>query len=183
MTSSIFDALPRPGIAAPKPPTINFRSHYLKAAHDFDALISFADDELAGVGFDTLVGTGLSGTIVVPMLARHLGKHFLIIRKDNDGSHSDLPAEGTLGKRWVFVDDFIETGMTLGRVWNKVHKLSAEADFESEFVGVAEYTRRRYSDTSHWRIHEGLSYHREFSEHEVSAYDDRYAPSNLCQTW
>ncbi|WP_100460560.1 phosphoribosyltransferase [Mycobacteroides abscessus] len=163
------------------PKSIHFRSYYLHAAHDFDSLMQFADEELAGVDFDTLVGTGLSGTIVAPMLARHLGKHFLIVRKDNDGSHSDIPAEGTLGQRWVFVDDFIDTGMTLGRVWNKIQTLCEERLFISEFVGVAQYSKCRYDDLSYWKIHDALEYHKSFAE-GGSAYDGRYEPAT-CQTW
>lgn len=86
-------------------------------ADDPSALVRWAEAELRYVDFDTMVGTGLSGTLVVPLLARALGKHFAIIRKPDERSHSRGQIyHGTIGRRWIFVDDFISTGATRGRV-------------------------------------------------------------------
>ena len=89
-----------------------FHSGYMSGAWDFETILAAAQKALKGKRYDTLVGIGLSGAIVVPRLAASLGKHALFIRKPNDGSHSWLPAEGTLGHQWIFVDDFIDTGAT-----------------------------------------------------------------------
>lgn len=85
----------------------------------FDDLDYIADDlgrRCAEENFDTLVGTGLSGALVVPGVARILEKYWVIVRKEGDGSHSSYPYEGILGERWLFVDDRIETGATLKHV-------------------------------------------------------------------
>lgn len=65
---------------------------------------------------DTLVGTGVSGALVVPYIGRVLDVHWALVRKPTDGSHSDLLVEGTIGNCWVLVDDLIDTGETLKRV-------------------------------------------------------------------
>lgn len=78
--------------------------------------------------FDTLVGTGLSGALVVPTLARNMGKSWAIVRKRNDGSHAQDAGrfdrrpliEGRIGRRWLFVDDQIDSGITLKRVGEAV---------------------------------------------------------------
>lgn len=99
----------------------------------------------AEVECDTFVGTGLSGSIIVPLLAKEFGKHFLIVRKGNDGSHSANPAEGRLGKHWLFVDDFVSSGRTRARVKEIVqnilfsHESLTGKKFETEYVGTLEY--------------------------------------------
>lgn len=91
--------------------------------------------------FDTIVGTGLSGSLVLPSLARAFTRHFgrkisyLLVRKDNDGSHSFRELEGSIGTRWLFVDDLVETGSTLRRCIRKV----ASSVPDAELVGVFLY--------------------------------------------
>lgn len=82
---------------------------------------------LVDVDYDTLVGRGLSGALVVPDLARRLKKHWLIVRKPQEGSHTYRKAEGELGERWIFVDDFIETGDTLAATQQAVAQLIENA--------------------------------------------------------
>lgn len=89
--------------------------------------------------FDTLVGTGLSGTLLLERLATHLKCNWLAIRKKNDNSHSSCIAEGHLGERWIFFDDFIGSGTTLKYVHKTVDSLCALHDFHSEFVGAYLY--------------------------------------------
>lgn len=80
---------------------------------------------MKGVKYDTMVGTGLSGALIIPTLARALRKKFLIVRKDAELEHSHASGlfVGLLGQRWVFVDDFISSGDTYGRVFEKVGTL------------------------------------------------------------
>lgn len=66
--------------------------------------------------FDTLVGVGVSGAVIVPTLARLLGVHFAIVRKDNDGTHGWHKVEGMVGEKWLFVDDLVSSGGTVRRV-------------------------------------------------------------------
>ena len=88
---------------------------------------------------DTFVGTGLSGALVVPTLARALGRHWAIVRKQ-DGSHSSRRIEGEIGERWLFIDDFIEGGATLHRVREAV-ELHASG---TKWVGTFEYEKDTY---------------------------------------
>lgn len=79
-------------------------------------LARHARKHLADVDFDTMVGTGLSGALVIPALARSLRKYYMIVRKHDDSMHADYKVEGVLGQRWIFVDDFISSGETFARV-------------------------------------------------------------------
>lgn len=85
------------------------------------AVIDRAKKALADVDFDTMVGTGFSGGVVIPALAMAMGKSFVLVRKEEDTSHHG-PGRllGHLGRRWIFVDDFISTGKTRQRVLDKV---------------------------------------------------------------
>lgn len=80
-----------------------------------EGLVRAACNRLRDVDFDSLVGTGLSGALVVPVLARALKKTFMIVRKTHDASHSRNLAEGILGRKWIFVDDFMASGKTRSR--------------------------------------------------------------------
>lgn len=82
------------------------------AYNDPAGIITSAYRNLQGVEFDTFVARGLSGALVAPLLARAMSRNFLIVRKDNDGSHSMSRVEGTFGRKWVFLDDFIAGGGT-----------------------------------------------------------------------
>lgn len=97
--------------------TAAFKTGYLdKAIDNVDEVIATAQVELEGVDFDTIVGTGFSGALIVPMLAAAMGKHFVLVRKPKDGSHHSGPMIGNLGERWIFVDDFVSSGETRDRV-------------------------------------------------------------------
>jgi adenine/guanine phosphoribosyltransferase-like PRPP-binding protein len=105
------------------------RDTYLSDAFgDPRELIDTARYFTSGVEFDTIVGRGLSGALVVPMLARALDTYWAIVRKE-DGSHSHYDVEGAIGRRWLFVDDFICSGRTRdivrakveAQVWNSVY--------------------------------------------------------------
>ncbi|WP_156161939.1 phosphoribosyltransferase [Nocardia vulneris] len=114
--------------------------------YDPDKAISDAKSVLKDVQFDTLVGTGLSGALMIPTLARALSVEFLLIRKPNDGSHARSNCEGRLGEKWLFVDDLIESGNTLQRVYQEVGKAAAERRHATGFVGAYLYESTRYRD-------------------------------------
>lgn len=102
---------------------------------DLDSFIDRARTALKGVQYDTLVGTGMSGALIVPTLARALDQHWLIVRKPKDGSHSWHPFIGKLGRRWIFVDDFIDSGATRKRVLAAIQKEAESFDFKTTYVG------------------------------------------------
>lgn len=99
------------------------------------------------VNYDTMVGIGLSGSLVIPTLARALNKDFAIIRKSGTYSHgASVGFEGTIGDRWLFVDDFISTGATLTTVYSRINEIS---DYYykpiPKFVGAYLYGRKARS--------------------------------------
>ena len=89
--------------------------------------------------FDTLVGTGFSGGLIVPMLANELDKNFVLIRKPRDNSHHSGQMVGVLGERWLFVDDFTSSGTTLKRVQRIVKANATRQYHETEFIGAYFY--------------------------------------------
>lgn len=67
------------------------------------------------IQFDTIVGTGLSGTIAIVKLASVWNKHTAFIRKPSESNHSSRVIEGSIGNQWLFVDDIISTAQTVRR--------------------------------------------------------------------
>lgn len=111
-------------------------------------LSEFSPEEMAEVlekdlEFDTLVGTGTSGYIV-PVLAHILGVKYFLVRKPNSSVHTSRVAQGSLGKKWVFVDDLMDTGETFLRVHWVIDKLCEVNNFESEMTGHYLYNSDPY---------------------------------------
>jgi orotate phosphoribosyltransferase len=95
--------------------------------------------------FDTMVGMGLSGSIFAARTAPAMSKSFAIVRKDDDKStHSHDIVEGRIGSRWIFVDDFIDTGATFRDVYRKVTQELEALGMRSEFVGALVYDNPRF---------------------------------------
>lgn len=46
--------------------------------------------------------------------------NLFVIRKPGEGSHNGDAPVGTMGERWVFFDDFVDTGASFNRVLNGV---------------------------------------------------------------
>jgi orotate phosphoribosyltransferase len=126
-------------------PYITLTADYLEDAFDPDGVLARVKPLLADVQYDTLVGTGLSGSLVVPFLARALGKQYAIVRKsdhhsgDHVSQHSICPVEGTLGHRWVFVDDLICSGATRERVLDEVRRAALAREWSTVYVGTVLY--------------------------------------------
>lgn len=137
--------------------TAIFTTGYMdRAWRDPAIIIDEARYALRGIKYDTLVGTGMSGAIVVPILARALRKKLLIVRKPEDhaSSHASQPWLGQLGQRWVFVDDFISSGATYGRTRDAVDAALESANlwrwakqprYTTTLVGVFEYNVARFT--------------------------------------
>lgn len=126
-----------------------FRTWYMdEAVFNLAEVIETAKERLKDVDFDTLVGTGFSGSIVIPSLALAMGKKFVLIRKDNDNSHHGKGRPvGQLGERWIFVDDFVSSGATRQRVLTKVADWSREYVCATKYVGQYTYQSYNSGDT------------------------------------
>lgn len=117
-----------------------FRTYYFDdAISHLPKVIDRAKAELRGVDFDTIVGTGFSGGIVIPALALAMDKQFLLIRKDGDDSHHRGSLVGQLGERWIFVDDFVSSGRTRTRVIGKVAEAVSVSRMPTTMVGQYMY--------------------------------------------
>jgi hypothetical protein len=91
-----------------------------------------------GIKFDTIVGRGSSGMLIVPLVARILRKKWFIVRKDEEvrSSHdSSCKWMGELGKRWIFLDDFCSSGSTFRKVRDGVREAVKEATSSYETFG------------------------------------------------
>ncbi len=126
---------------------IRNHSYSILAFRNPEIILDDFKDATWGQKFDTLIGTGLSGALVVPTLARALGLKWAIIRKPNDGSHTMAKFEGEIGSRWMFVDDFVSSGATRDRVRDAVEEISAEYRQLTTYVGTYEYERSRFRGT------------------------------------
>lgn len=126
--------------------SLTLRTYYMDyALFNLGEVIETAKERLADVNFDTMVGTGFSGGVVIPSLALAMGKKYVLIRKETDDSHHGKgQLLGELGSRWIFVDDFISSGKTRLRVIEKVRETLHDYEADSECVG--QYMYVNYSD-------------------------------------
>lgn len=123
-----------------------FRTYYMDdALFNLGDVIDTAKKRLADVEFDTLVGTGFSGGVVIPALALAMGKKFVLIRKETDDSHHGKGRLlGMLGARWVFVDDFVSSGSTRKKVIEKIAQATKDSSAVTTMAG--QYMYVNYSE-------------------------------------
>lgn len=124
---------------------VRFYTNYFDEAWQRpDLLVRQAKEDLAKVSFDTFVATGVSGACMVSLFAHEMGKKWLIVRKDDDQSthHYSGPGGlvGELGASWIFLDDFIATGGTFARVYDRIMDDFGDT---TTFVGAYSYTRNK----------------------------------------
>lgn len=127
---------------------------YFRAALDSSPreLAKTAKRILADVDYDTMIGTGLSGALVVPELARALKKHWAIVRKPGESMHAYSLIVGEVGKRWLFVDDFIASGGTLSRVQDAVANEATAQHFQTEQVGIYLYEDSEFRSAEYRKV-------------------------------
>lgn len=125
--------------------TAKFNTGYMdNAVFDLQGVLREATSILKPVRheFDTLVGTGFSGGVIIPALALRLNRKFVLIRKETDDSHHGSGRLlGELGERWIFVDDFVSSGKTRNRVIEKVEAAALLHDHKTTLVGNYYYGR------------------------------------------
>jgi len=125
-----------------------FRTWYMDdAVFNLAEVIETAKKRLANVDFDTLVGTGFSGGLVIPTLALQMGKKFVLIRKETDDSHHGKGRLlGELGDKWILVDDFVSSGKTRRRVIEKINEAVEMWGEEGRPEMVGEYMYKAFDN-------------------------------------
>lgn len=153
----------------------SFRTSYSdKMIDDPNDIIERFRKATHGVKYDTIVGRGSSGMLIVPVVARALRKKWFVVRKEEEvaTSHSGQQFLGDLGRRWIFLDDFVSSGKTFQKtregVRDAVKAASApryewydekgeyipqgrpvHIEFDTELVGYFEYEKRMNNDGWH----------------------------------
>lgn len=119
-----------------------------------------AQRTLADVDFDTMVGVGMSGALVIPDLAKAMGKFSLILRKPESEPNpwnKQRFGVGRLGRNWLFVDDFTSSGGTHRFAMNRIGELSGEYNFVSNYAGAYFYTWDEFQDSTMMPSREPIS--------------------------
>lgn len=135
---------------------MRFGTMYSAGAMEPDIVVSRAiASGLDKHKFDTMVGTGLSGALVIPALAATLGRTWAIVRKQTDSHHSPYLIEGEIGKSWIFVDDLVSSGKTYFNV-RKAVKSAFAGIYYTNGSGLAVDHHTRYVGSwlyrdSEWR--------------------------------
>jgi adenine/guanine phosphoribosyltransferase-like PRPP-binding protein len=102
------------------------------------------------IEYDTMIGTGLSGALVIPTLARALGKYWAIVRKPGESTHSWRTVEGKIGNRWIFVDDMVASGKTRDRVIEAVENITSKEKYATQYLGTFLYHESPYWISATW---------------------------------
>lgn len=124
----------------------DWSSYLTTALFKIDEIIEDAKNHLHGVEFDTFVGIGLSGTLVVPTVARAMGKYFAVARKPNVSSHSCTELEGQVGRNWIFLDDLVASGSTR----DTVKRIVSEAKYTAVDESSGTWTIYTLGNTSNY---------------------------------
>ena len=123
----------------PAPPQFQSCDHLKKVLQRSltHTVLQQCQDALAGVDFDSLAFSGMSGALVAPILAHLMEKEIIMVRiPGTPGCHSVYPVEGFRGsKRYVIVDDLVCTGKTCTRIIRGIRLFAPKA----ELIGLMLY--------------------------------------------
>jgi orotate phosphoribosyltransferase-like protein len=96
--------------------------------------------------FDTIAFSGMSGAIIAPAIALAMNKALVLVRKKGDSTHSDYEVEGNCeAKRYVIVDDFIETGKTRDYIKERMSFFAPRSKFIG-LLAVSDISERKLED-------------------------------------
>ncbi|QNJ57092.1 phosphoribosyl transferase [Gordonia phage Rabbitrun] len=165
-----YDLPPAPKGADGEPVYPYDMPHYVDCGTDPTYLKMAAEHCLAGIDFDTVVGIGVSGAVALPVTSLATGKRMLVLRKPGVSAHSTSHT-GSLGRSWVFVDDFIGGGSTFENVRAQVEDLARRHKFTTSFVGAFLYGYYpNYEQIAH-----GAKDHRAATFLSAASFFDRYS--------
>ena len=95
------------------------------------------------VNFDAIAFRGMSGAILAPILADRLNVKLLVVRKEEEKTHSDFYVEGSdTPEKYVIVDDFVSSGDTIRITVRDI----ADNFPQAKFVGLYLYQSNVYND-------------------------------------
>lgn len=78
----------------------------------------------------SLVGTGMSGAMMLAVIADNCSCSCTLVRKNKD-SHSGMLIEGEMTfDKYIIVDDIIDSGATVMRIQNEIKELNPTATLE-----------------------------------------------------
>ncbi len=81
-----------------------------------------------GIEFDAIAFRGLSGALLAAPLAARLKKELILVRKDEDKTHSAFRVEGFRAtKRYIIADDLISTGATCQAITEAIKNFAYHA--------------------------------------------------------
>lgn len=114
---------------------------YLSALNqkNLASIVEICTDRLAKHknDFDYIAFSGISGALIAPIIAYQLQKNMIVVRKERS-LHSELDVEGiekNSTARYLVIDDFIDSGITILRILKKISRMSKK----SSMVGVYLY--------------------------------------------
>lgn len=98
--------------------------------HNLRFSIDGAVEVLKHYELDAIAFRGMSGALIGPSIALRLNKSMILIRKDNDNSHSGMNAEGDpTARTYIIVDDFQSSGSTAKEIFKGVRAFAPNAVF------------------------------------------------------
>lgn len=95
------------------------------------------------IEFEAIAFRGMSGALVAPMLAHHMKKGLLVVRKPSEQSHG-AKVEGMIdAERYIIVDDFISSGKTVKEIQETIHhyRKAINEPVSAKCVGIFLYGR------------------------------------------
>jgi adenine/guanine phosphoribosyltransferase-like PRPP-binding protein len=116
-----------------------------------DLVVATFLEKTSYVDFDTIIGTGLSGSLIAPLLARARGCAFAIVRKERS-PHSSSLIEGRFGHRWIFADDLVASGETKYRVLDAMAEWQFNSNWKMDYLGAYLYWQAVYKPATSYEI-------------------------------
>jgi len=116
--------------------------HLYRREHTVEAAVQ----ALEGLDFDTIAVSGVSGLLLGPILAYKMSKKLIVVRKNGDSSHSNYLIEGTCGRKYVIIDDFMSTGATVSYIRQQIDKKIDVSGWKPECVGFYNYDDSEFSE-------------------------------------
>lgn len=85
--------------------------------------------------FDSIAVRGMSGALIGSIVSVRLKKPLVVVRKPGEEAHGSGLAvnAGNVGKRVLFLDDFVSTGRTKRAVIEVIEKLGGEVVLEYQY--------------------------------------------------